>query len=165
MMNDDKRRALVHEALTRHIASHRLRSTPERFVVLDRMLDLPSHFTIDQLCESVVNGDFRVSRATVYNSVRLFAEAGIVQKSVLMADTWEFTGEQRQSHRVTLLCGKCGKVRDVRDVQLLRTLSLKRYPSFNIDNIEVCVRGLCNRCKTSAKPKGAPAASSRKNKK
>lgn len=62
MMNEDKRKGLAREALSIYIAEHHLRSTPERFAVLDKVLEMPSRFTVDELITAMEGGDFRVSR-------------------------------------------------------------------------------------------------------
>lgn len=151
MMNEDKRKGLAREALSIYIAEHHLRSTPERSAVLDKVLEMPSRFTVDELITAMEGGDFRVSRATVYNSVGLFAQAGIVRKLHLSADTWEIAIEPPAT--VRLICESCGKVREVRDTQLFRTLSFKRYSSFAAKQFEVCVSGLCSRCQSNGKKK------------
>ena len=144
-MNEDKRKGLARETLSRYIADHHRRCTPERFAVLDTVMDMPSHFTIDELCDNIDGGDFRVSRATVYNTVVLLSEAGILRRLHTLADTWEVSLEPQFA--VRLVCRKCGKVRDVRDQQLWNALSLKRYQSFVADSYEVCLSGYCTRCR------------------
>ncbi len=62
MMNEDKRKGLAREALSIYIAEHHLRSTPERSAVLDKVLEMPSRFTVDELITAMEGGDFRVSR-------------------------------------------------------------------------------------------------------
>ena len=144
-MNEDKRKGLARETLSRYIADHHRRCTPERFAVLDTVMDMPSHFTIDELCDNIEGGDFRVSRATVYNTVVLLSEAGILRRLHTLADTWEVSLEPQFA--VRLVCRKCGKVRDVRDQQLWNAMSLKRYQSFVADSYEVCLSGYCTRCR------------------
>ncbi|MBD5322535.1 MAG: transcriptional repressor [Duncaniella sp.] len=144
-MNEDKRKGIAHETLRRYITDHHRRCTPERFAVLDTILDMPSRFTVDELCDTIEGGDFRVSRATVYNTVELLSEAGMLRKMHTQTDTWEVTLESQFT--VRLVCRKCGKIRDVRDQQLWRTLTLKRYQSFIADSYEVCLSGYCPRCR------------------
>lgn len=163
-MNDDKRRSLAHQALSRYISDHRMRQTPERFAVLDSMLDFPSRFTIDELCSAVESGDFRVSRATIYNTVSLLADAGLARKLCLTdgSVSWEVATDKRPM-TVRLVCEKCGRVRDVRDPQLAKVLGLKRYASFVATGFEVCVTGLCSRCKPrkrTDRPQGGTTAPS-----
>lgn len=151
-MNEDKRKGLAREALSRYITEHHRRCTPERFAVLDKVLDMPSRFTIDELTTAIEGGDFRVSKATVYNSIDLFARAGIVKKLHLSADTWEVALDNPPI--VRLVCEQCGKVREVKDSQLFRALSFRRYTSFTAKRFEVCVSGLCTRCQNNGKRKG-----------
>lgn len=143
-MNEDKRKGIAHEALSRYIADHHRRCTPERTAVLDTILGLNSRFTIDELCRAIDEGDFRVSKATVYNSVGLFCDAGILRRMYLQADVYELAIDPQLT--VRLVCRRCGKVREMRDPQLARTLALKRYQSFIPDGYEVCMAGLCSRC-------------------
>ena len=57
-MNEDKRKGLARETLSIYIAEHHLRSTPERFAVLDKVLEMPSRFTVDELITAMEGGDF-----------------------------------------------------------------------------------------------------------
>jgi len=148
-MNEDKRKSLARETLSRYIADRHMRCTTERQAVLDRIMEMPARFTVDELCAAVGSGGFRVSRATVYKSVSLFSRAGLLRRLHLQPDTWETTIEPSQS--VRLICRKCGKVRDVSDRQLARTLALKRYQSFLPDSFEVCMTGYCTGCRPKDK--------------
>lgn len=150
-MNEDKCKSLARETLSRYIADHHRRCTPERFAVLDKIIEMPQHFTIDALCEAIEGGDFRVSRATVYNTVCLLSDAGLLRRLHLQPDAWEVTLES--SPTVRLICRKCGKVREVTDRQLARSLALKRYQSFVPDSFEVCMTGYCTRCRPKDKKK------------
>lgn len=149
-MNEDKRKSLAHRTLSRYISDHRKRNTPERAAVLDMILQLPSRFTIDELTSLIKESTFRVSRATVYNSVSLFCCAGILRKLHLSPDTWELTIDQPTTV-VRLICRKCGKIREISDRQLSQSLALKRYQSFTPDNFEVCMTGYCTRCRPKDK--------------
>ena len=144
-MNEDKRKSLAYETLSRYIAENRKRSTPEREAVLDMILELPSRFTTEELLNHIGESSFRVSRATVYNTVSLFCQAGLLRRLHLSPDSWELTVNLPQS--VRLICRRCGKVREVTDRQLARTLALKRYQSFVPDSFEVCMSGYCTRCR------------------
>lgn len=150
-MNEDKRRSLARETLSRYITDHHRRCTPERFAVLDKIMEMPPRFTIDELYTAVEGSGFRVSRATVYNSVSLFCLAGILRRLHLQPDTWEMALEPAPT--VRLICRKCGKIREVTDRQLARSLALKRYQSFVPDSFEVCMTGYCTRCRPKDKTK------------
>ena len=150
-MNQDKRKGLAREALSRYITEHHRRCTPERFALLDKMIEMPARFTIDELCTAISGGEFRVSKATIYNTMRLFADAGIVRKLHLDGSQWEISIDSTPA--VRLVCRNCGRVREVRDSQLFNTLRLKRYQSFVIDRFEICASGLCSKCRDKGKRK------------
>ncbi len=56
------------------------RRTPERFAVLEEIYSEGGHFDIDTLLERMKNRGAKVSRATLYNAIELFLEAGLVRK-------------------------------------------------------------------------------------
>ena len=63
----------------RKIRSEGLKYTPERARVLDAIIELDRLFEADELLETLRGGDHRVSKATVYRTIRLLQDAGIVR--------------------------------------------------------------------------------------
>lgn len=56
------------------------RKTPERFEILKAIYELDEHLDIDSLYIHMKNQGFRVSRATLYNTMDLLLECGLVRK-------------------------------------------------------------------------------------
>ena len=54
--------------------------TPQRLEVADILLKKPQHMSADQIIESLRGAGSGVSKATVYNTLNLFAERGVVRE-------------------------------------------------------------------------------------
>lgn len=57
-----------------------LKYTPERAMILDTIVRFESAFEADRLLSEVRAGGFRVSKATVYRTIKLLSDAGIVER-------------------------------------------------------------------------------------
>ena len=70
----------------RKLKSEGLKYTPERAQVLDVIVRQPGLFEADQIITEVKKTGIRVSKATVYRTIKLLVEAGIIQRVMLDAD-------------------------------------------------------------------------------
>lgn len=151
-MNDDKRTRTLHRAFEQYIAGSRMRSTPERLAILDAVSRQKGRFGTRELTESLASLNFKVSRATLYNTLSMLQEAGIVARRPAVDGTgdttamWEVT-EERNRVGFTLVCTVCGRRRAARDPSLARQLLSRRFATFMTTGVEVCISGLCSRCR------------------
>jgi len=60
--------------------------TPERAQILDAIIQMDDVFQADQLIERLKKSQFRVSKATAYRTIKLLADAGIIQQVLFGAD-------------------------------------------------------------------------------
>jgi len=70
----------------RYLKSLNQKYTPERAQVLDVLFRLDDLFQADQLLEEVRKSGQRVSKATVYRTIKLLQEAGIIQQVLLQSE-------------------------------------------------------------------------------
>jgi Fur family ferric uptake transcriptional regulator len=66
----------------RKLKSEGLKYTPERAQVLDTVMSFEGLFEADRVLDHVKKSGFRVSKATVYRTIKLLQEAGIIQRAL-----------------------------------------------------------------------------------
>lgn len=59
---------------------HGILSTPQRVEVAEILLARPQHLSAEQIIDTLRDAGSRVSKATVYNTLNLFGEKGIVRE-------------------------------------------------------------------------------------
>ncbi|MBX3359102.1 MAG: transcriptional repressor [Phycisphaeraceae bacterium] len=70
----------------RKLKSVGLKYTPERAQILDAIIQWEGVFQAEELLESMKRAEFRVSKATIYRTIKLLAEAGIIQQVLFDAE-------------------------------------------------------------------------------
>ncbi len=139
--------AVTDGGLERALRSRGLRATPQRRMVADTVADL-GHATPDQVCERVQARAPALSRSTVYRTLELLEEIGVVTHTHLShgASTYHLAGQADHLH---LVCRGCGSVEEA-DLSLAAELdvAVRREHGFRCDVTHLSLHGLCRGCAT-----------------
>lgn len=157
VMNEDRQKAAAIASLTQYMQEHHLRKTPERLAILEKVMSTDSHFTVDRLYDDLEGLGYHVSRATVYNTISLLLQTGLVRRYDFDSSPALYEKSlAAKSNSLRLICTVCGKTRDVKDAQPDTLLNSRRYGTFHPDYARLYVFGTCGRCLRRKKKAAIP---------
>jgi len=131
------------EAIRRSLEAGGLRCTPQRYAVMEFLMQHTGHPTAAEIFDAVNRVDPRSSKATTYNNLRDLVQAGLVREVAVEGRAARFDSKGMRHHH--FICDRCGNVEDMDwyDVPRPAPRSLgKRI----LRECELIFRGLCTRC-------------------
>ncbi len=139
----------VDQKFEHYLRKKNLKLTQERRVILDEMSGSERHFGPEELLTQLREKGKRVSRATVYRTLDLLVDSGVVKKVCLGPQQFYYESlankKQKHSHLVCLKCGRIVEFSDPRTEERINQICDEH--NFRMTSRCFQVFGLCSKCK------------------
>ena len=76
----EKNIKVIKDVLKQYLQDKSYRNTPERYAILEEIYNMDHHFNVDDLYLIMINKKYHVSKATIYNTIEIFLDAGLIRK-------------------------------------------------------------------------------------
>lgn len=137
--------------LRAHVQRHGLKSSSRRDLILETLATIGRHVTAEELLRAVRIRDPRVGAATVYRTLRVLQDSGIVTERHFEggATQFELVGESHHDH---LICTNCKTIVEFEDAAIEREQErVAREHGFELLDHRHELYGLCPRCRRKSR--------------
>ncbi|MBK8231658.1 MAG: transcriptional repressor [Candidatus Eisenbacteria bacterium] len=137
----------VAERFRAYLATQSLRMTRQREELLTAVFHAPRHFEAEDLIKTLRERQGHVSRATVYRTLSLLEECGVLRKSLFGHNRHFYESVVGRHHHDHLVCIRCGKIQEFEEprIEEMQEQICTRYGFKILDHVHE-IFGACENC-------------------
>ena len=140
------------EQLSGYLAGQGLRSTSQRDAILKTFIEAGQHLSAEELYARVKKTHPGIGYATIYRTLKLLAEAGLVEERRFEDGFTRFEYKNTDAHHDHLICTRCGVIIEFENerIEALQD-DVARKKGFKVQSHNLELYGLCAACSSSKK--------------
>ena len=144
-MTKDIVKQKVQDILTSYLEINSLRKTPERYAILDAVYSKEGHFSLEEINDVLEKRNFPVSRATLYNTMKLFIKLRLITRHRFIGQTKYEACFNNEDH-IHQVCTVCGSVSEVASKTITDAIGSTKLRRFHKDGFTLYIYGVCSLC-------------------
>lgn len=137
------------EDLKAVLRARKLKATRTRQLIFAELVATKNiHPNASEIFKRLARSGRKISLATVYRTLRLLVESGLVRQVDLGEDHSHYEPERPKTGHGHLICLSCGIVREFADDTIQRTIGkIGKGKGFKLDKFSIQVFGYCQKCR------------------
>ena len=143
--NEQNNLEAVTTIFSAYLEQNGFRKTPERFAILEEIYKRSDHFDAEALYIHMKTQNYRVSRATVYNTLDILVNCDLVKKHQFGKNLAQYEKSYGYKQHDHLICEDCGKVLEFCDPRIQQIKDMMGdLLKFEITHHSLNLFGKCN---------------------
>lgn len=131
-----------------YLSEKNLKVTPQRRLILDTILNQEEHLSSEELYAKVKARDGSIGQATVYRTLKLLVDAGIVEPLDFADGVTRYETSYGKEHHDHLICTVCNRNIEILDATIeKRQEEIAKENNFRLSSHKMYLYGICGDCR------------------